>query len=84
MNSQLAIDMIVEAKQHYNTNGDWTVVARQEYTAGAVDGTNFEGLTAEVTPDHAEDTVGGDSVVVNNTITDHEAIVGEAEKNLLG
>lgn len=76
MNSGIQIDMVVEAKQHYNTNNDWTTVATQEFTAG--------NLTVNATPNHAEDTVGGASVAANNGITAHDAIKGTATKNLLG
>lgn len=76
MNSGVQIDMVVEAKQHYNTNNDWTTVAVQEFTAG--------NLAINAVPTHAEDTVGGTSVVANNDIAAHDAIKGTATKNLLG
>lgn len=76
MNSGIQIDMVVEAKQHYNTNDTWATVAVQEFTAG--------NLTINAVPTHAEDTVGGTSVVANNDIAAHDAIKGTATKNLLG
>lgn len=76
MNSGIQIDMVVEAKQHYNTNDTWATVAVQEFTAG--------NLTINAVPTHAEDTVGGASVVANNDIAAHDAIKGTATKNLLG
>lgn len=76
MNSGIQIDMIVEAKQHYNTNDDWTTVAVQSFTSG--------NLTINATPNHTEDTVGGPTVSTENGITAHQSIVGTATKNLLG
>lgn len=76
MNSGIQIDMVVEAKQHYNTNDTWATVAVQEFTAG--------NLAISAVPTHAEDTVGGTSVVANNDIAAHDAIKGTATKNLLG
>lgn len=76
MNSGIQIDMVVEAKQHYNTNDTWATVAVQEFTAG--------NLTINAVPTHAEDTVGGTSVDANNGIAAHDAIKGTATKNLLG
>lgn len=76
MNSGVQIDMVVEAKQHYNTNNDWTTVAAQEFSAG--------NLTINAVPAHVEDTVGGTSVVANNGIAAHTPIVGSATKNQLG
>lgn len=76
MNSGVKIDMVVEAKQHYNTNNDWTTVAAQSFTAG--------NLTVDAVPTHAEDTVAGTSVAGNNGIAAHTAIAGTAAKNLLG
>lgn len=76
MNSGIQIDMVVEAKQHYNTNDTWATVAVQEFTAG--------NLTINAVPTHAEDTVGGTSVVANNDIAAHDTIKGTATKNLLG
>ena len=73
MNSGIQVDMVVEAKQHYNTNSDWTTVATQSFTAG--------NLTQASTPDHGEDTVGGTSVAGNNNITDHVAVTGSATEN---
>lgn len=76
MNSGIQIDMVVEAKQHYNTNDTWATVAVQEFTAG--------NLAINAVPTHAEDTVGGTSVVANNGIAAHTPIVGSATKNQLG
>lgn len=76
MNSGIQIDMVVEAKQHYNTNDTWATVAVQEFTAG--------NLTINAVPTHAEDTVNGTSVVANNGIAAHDAITGTATKNLMG
>lgn len=76
MNSGIQIDMVVEAKQHYNTNDTWATVAVQEFTAG--------NLTINAVPTHAEDTVGGTSVVANNGIAAHTPIVGSATENQLG
>ena len=76
MNSGIQVDMVVEAKQHYNTNDTWATVAVQECTAG--------NLTVNAVPNHAEDTVGGTSVTANNGIADHTAITGTATKNALG
>lgn len=74
MNSGIQIDMVVEAKQHYNTNDTWATVAVQEFTAG--------NLTINAVPTHAEDTVNGTSVVANNGIAAHDAIKGTATKNV--
>lgn len=76
MNSGIQIDMVVEAKQHYNTNDTWATVAVQEFTAG--------NLAINAVPTHAEDTVGGTSVVANNDIAAHTPIVGSATGNQLG
>lgn len=76
MNSGIQIDMVVEAKQHYNTNDTWATVAVQEFTAG--------NLAINAVPTHAEDTVGGTSVVANNGIAAHTPIVGSATENQLG
>lgn len=76
MNSGIQIDMVVEAKQHYNTNDTWATVAVQEFTAG--------NLAINAVPTHAEDTVGGTSVVANNGIAAHTPIVGSATGNQLG
>lgn len=74
MNSGIQIDMVVEAKQHYNTNDTWATVATQSFTAG--------NLTINAVPTHAEDTVNGTSVVANNGIAAHDAIKGAATKNV--
>lgn len=76
MNSGIQIDMVVEAKQHYNTNDTWATVAVQEFIAG--------NLAINAVPTHAEDTVGGTSVVANNGIAAHTPIVGSATENQLG
>lgn len=76
MNSGIQIDMVVEAKQHYNTNDSWAKVAVQSFTSG--------NLTLVAAPNHAEDTVGGTSVITENGIAAHQPIKGTATKNLLG
>lgn len=75
MNSGIQIDMVVEAKQHYNTNDTWATVATQSFTAG--------NLTINAVPTHAEDTV-GNATAGDNGIAAHDAIKGTATKNLLG
>lgn len=74
MNSGIQIDMVVEAKQHYNTNDTWATVATQSFTAG--------NLTINAVPTHAEDTV-GNATAGDNGIAAHDAIKGTATKNLL-
>lgn len=76
MNSGIQIDMVVEAKQHYNTNDTWATVATQSFTSG--------NLTVNAVPNHAEDTVAGADVSGNNGIAAHTAVAGTATKNELG
>lgn len=53
MDSVIDIDMIVEAKQHYNTNNNWTVIATESATAGA---NNLAGTqAAPFSPSAADD-----------------------------
>ena len=82
MNCNLQVDLIVEAKQHYNTQqvGDaenWEVVATQLVS------TNQGDLTIDAVPDYIEDDADLD-VSGKNGISAHTAPVGDAVKNELG
>lgn len=77
MDCTIQIDLVVEAKQHYNTDGDWTKVVDKSFTAGNL---TLEKSVADRANDDAD--LAADANVGINGLPAHEDIVGEATKNV--